>query len=74
LIWKKYSSELVTWKSLRALGPPITITKKSLPSYRYLLPTGGLSSSRCSRAHSMTLTGIATVVAVVIAVFLSQAR
>ena len=32
LSWKKYSSEFVTWKSFLALGPPITITKKSSPS------------------------------------------
>jgi len=30
--WKKYSSEFVQWKSLRAFGPPTTITKKSSPS------------------------------------------
>ena len=29
--WMKNSSLLVMWKSLRALGPAMTITKKSLP-------------------------------------------
>src|SRR5215208_6622443 len=58
LTWKNTSSYGSTWKSVRWLGPPTTITTKSLlPGNISRLPTGGFSVGPYSASHSGKLTG-----------------
>src|SRR5207247_8319292 len=53
----KNSSPSSTWKSFRALGPPTAMTMNSESCQIILLPTGGLSSARCSSIQRVRLMG-----------------
>ena len=55
--WWKNSSHGSSWKSVRWLGPPTTVTMKSPSAQIWALPTGGRSRSRCSSIQDERLIG-----------------